>query len=217
VTDTDHRGAEMTDKGKTKAQLIDEVMALRQQVADLRGELSLTERKRAEEALQHAAAEFAEWTRRYEAAVQATGQVLYDWNSQTDAVLWDGNTEQMLGYAPDELPGTLAETMALVHPADRAAFDQEIGRTRMTKSGFHLTYRLRRKDGAYSTVEDKGHFFVDRAGTIVHMGDHSKPGANLIRRDGKETKRETKQGISKLFWGISAPSFCARRGIRRRW
>lgn len=159
----------MTDKGKTKVQLIDEVMALRQQVADLRGEMSLTERKRAEEALQHAAAELAEWTRRYEAAVQATGQVLYDWNSQTDAVLWDGNTEQMLGYAPDELPGTLAETMALVHPADRAAFDQEIGRTRMTKSGFHLTYRLRRKDGAYSTVEDKGYFFVDRAGTIVHM------------------------------------------------
>jgi two-component system, sensor histidine kinase and response regulator len=159
----------MTDKGKTKAQLIDEVMALRQQVADLRGELSLTERKRAEEALQHAAAELAEWTRRYEAAVQATGQVLYDWNSQTDAVLWDGNTEQLLGYAPDELPGTLAETMALVHPADRAAFDQEIGRTRMTKSGFQLTYRLRRKDGAYITVEDKGLFFVDRAGTIVHM------------------------------------------------
>ncbi len=155
----------MTDKGKTKAQLIDEVMALRQQVADLRGEMSLTERKRAEEALQHAAAELAEWTRRYEAAVQATGQVLYDWNSQTDAVLWGGNTEQMLGYAPDELPGTLAETMAVVHPADRAAFDQEIGRTRMTKSGFQLTYRLRRKDGAYSTVEDKGHFFVDRAGT----------------------------------------------------
>src|SRR6266545_1399902 len=111
----------MTDKGKTKAQLIDEVMALRQQVADLRGELSLTERKRAEEALQHAAAELTEWTRRYEAAVQATGQVLYDWNSQTDAVLWDGNTEQLLGYALDELPGTLAETMALVHPADRAA------------------------------------------------------------------------------------------------
>jgi PAS domain S-box-containing protein len=159
----------MTDKGKTKAQLLDEVRALRQQVTDLRGERSLPGRKRAADALQHAAAEVAEWTRRYEAAVQATGQVLYDWNSQTDAVLWDGNTEQMLGYTHDELPGTLAECMALVHPADRAAFAQEIVRTRTTKSGFQLIYHLRRKDGAYITVEDKGHFFVDRTGTSDRM------------------------------------------------
>src|SRR5262245_21483497 len=152
----------MTDKGKTKAQLRDEVRALRQQLADLRGERGVTGRKRA-------AAEVAEWTRRYEAAVQATGQVLYDWNSQTDVVLWDGNTEQMLGYTHDELPGTLAECVALVHPADRAAFAQEIVRTRTSKSGFQLIYRLRRKDGAYITVEDKGHFFVDRAGASDRM------------------------------------------------
>jgi PAS domain S-box-containing protein len=138
-------------------------------VADLRAERSLTERKGAEEAVQRAAAELAEWKRRYEAAVQATGQVLYDWHSQTDAVLWSGNVDQLLGYALDELPRTLAEARALVHPADRAAFDQEIVRTRTTKSDAQLTYRLRRKDGAYVTVEDQGHFFVDRAGTVVRM------------------------------------------------
>src|SRR5262249_38070259 len=106
---------------------------------------------------------------RYEAAVQATGQVLYDWNSQTDAVLWGGTTEQLLGYTLQELPGTLAEVMALVHPADRAAFEHEIARTRATKSGFRLTYRLRRKDGSYVTVEDQGHFFMDRTGAIIRM------------------------------------------------
>jgi PAS domain S-box-containing protein len=159
----------MADTGKTKAQLIDEVLALRQQVADLRGELRITEHTRTEEALQRAATELAEWARRYEAAVQATGQVLYDWHAPTDAVLWDGNTEQLLGYAPNELPATLAEVMTVVHPADRAALAQEILRTRTTKSNFELNYRLRRKDGAYITVQDKGHFFVDHTGTIVRM------------------------------------------------
>jgi len=58
--------------------------------------------------------------------------------------------------------------VALVHPADRAAFAQEILRARTTKSGFELTYRLRCKEGSYRVVEDKGYFFVDRTGAIVH-------------------------------------------------
>src|SRR5439155_4094579 len=117
-------GGTMTDKGKTKAQLIDEVMALQQQAADVRGEISLTEPTRAADALQ----QLAEWARRYETAIQVTGQVLYDWNSQTDALLWEGNTEQLLGSAPDWLPATFAEATALVHPADRAVFEQEVAR-----------------------------------------------------------------------------------------
>jgi PAS domain S-box-containing protein len=141
------KGGQMSAKGKTKAQHGDE----------------------AEEAGQHSAAELAEWKSRYEAAIQATGQVLYDWESQTDALVWGGPTEQLLGYILQELPTTLAEAMALVHPADRAAFAQEIARTRATKSGFRLTYRLRRKDGAYVAVEDRGHFLVDRAGTVTRM------------------------------------------------
>src|SRR5262249_47775356 len=139
--------------------------ALQHQVADLQTAIA----QHAQEAIQRSATELAEWKGRYEAAVQATGQVLYDWNSRTDAVLWGGTTEQLLGYPLQELPGTLAEVMALGHPADRAAFAHEIARTRATKSGFRLTYRLRRKDGAYVTVEDQGHFFMDRTGAIIRM------------------------------------------------
>jgi PAS domain S-box-containing protein len=139
--------------------------ALQHQVADLQTAIAT----HAQEAVQRSATELAEWKGRYEAALQAMGQVLYDWNSQTDVVLWSGPTEQLLGYTPDELPTTLAEAMALVHPADRAAFAQEIARTQATKSGFQLTYRLHRKDGAYVTVEDRGHFFMDRAGTVIRM------------------------------------------------
>jgi PAS domain S-box-containing protein len=147
MADIDHWGAQMSDEGKTKAQRTDE----------------------AEEAVQRSAAELAEWKSRYEAAIQATGLVLYDRNLQTDAVLWGGTTEQLLGYAPAELPATLRGVIALVHPADRLAFALEIVRTQTTKSGFALTYRLRRKDGTYIPVEDKGHFFIDRAGTVIRM------------------------------------------------
>jgi len=132
--------------------------------------MDITARKGVEDAVWHAAAELAEWKSRYEAAVQATGQVLYDWHSQTDALMWGGNVEQVLGYTLEELPSTLTETMAIIHPADHAAFAQEIVRTRTTKSGFQLTYRLRHKDGNYIVVEDKGYFFVDRVGVVRMVG-----------------------------------------------
>lgn len=118
---------------------------------------------------QEVCAELTEWKNRYEAAIQATGQLLYDWNSQTQQVLWGGETELLLGYSPEEMPKTLIGAMVLLHPQDRAAFSAEIKRVRATKTPFHLECRMRRKDGVYITVENKGHFFSDGVGNAVHV------------------------------------------------
>jgi PAS domain S-box-containing protein len=131
----------MIDDTKARIQLLDEVRSLRQQEA--------------------------EWKHRYEEALQATGQVLYDWQAQTNALIWAGAAEQLLGYSLVELPTTWAAIRALLHPADRAAFDQEMAHAQATQRGFQLTYRLRRKDGVYRTVEDRGRVCVDRTGAVV--------------------------------------------------
>ena len=55
----------------------------------------ISERKRAE-------AKLVEWTNRYDAAVQATGQILYDWDTASDVVIFSGNCEAILGYSPEE-------------------------------------------------------------------------------------------------------------------
>jgi PAS domain S-box-containing protein len=119
--------------------------------------------------LQRVAAELAEWKNRYEAAIQATGQLLYDWNLQTQQVLWGGQPELSLGYSLEEMPRTLVGAMALLHPDDRAAFTAEIERVSATRTPLQLEYRLRRKDGAYITVESKGHFVLDSTGNATHM------------------------------------------------
>jgi PAS domain S-box-containing protein len=119
--------------------------------------------------LQRSTSELVEWKNRYEAAVQATGQLLYDWNSQTQQILWEGQTEQILGYSLEEIPSTLVGKMALVHPDDRDAFTAESERVSATRTPFQLEYRMRRKDGAFITVEDKGRFFLDSVGNTVRM------------------------------------------------
>ncbi|VTR96150.1 multi-sensor hybrid histidine kinase : PAS/PAC sensor hybrid histidine kinase OS=uncultured bacterium GN=ACD_75C00374G0005 PE=4 SV=1: PAS_4: PAS_3: PAS_8: PAS_3: HisKA: HATPase_c: Response_reg [Gemmata massiliana] len=117
----------------------------------------VTDRTRAED-------EVRAWKVRYEAAVRATGQVLYDWDAGNNRLSWGGNSEATLGYPEAELPDDLAGWVALIHPDDRSAFDHEIERCGASKSPFRLEYRVRRKDGTYTTVYDQGHFIPDPSG-----------------------------------------------------
>jgi len=55
-------------------------------------------------ALANRAAEVDEWKQRYEAAIKATGQVLYDWDFQSNAVIWGGQCEDVLGILQPRCP-----------------------------------------------------------------------------------------------------------------
>jgi len=54
--------------------------------------------------LANRAAEVDEWKQRYEAAIKATGQVLYDWDFQSNAVIWGGQSEDVLGILQPRCP-----------------------------------------------------------------------------------------------------------------
>jgi two-component system cell cycle sensor histidine kinase/response regulator CckA len=111
----------------------------------------VTRRREAEDAA-HA------WNARYEAAVKATGQMLYEWNAGTDRVTWAGSCEATLGYPEAEMPGDVAGWRDWVHPDDRAAFDREAERSLASGAPFRLEYRVRRRDGSFVVVDGHGHF-----------------------------------------------------------
>ena len=67
------------------------------------------------------------------------------------------------------MPHSLTEAMEKIHPEDREAYTDAIARVRATQTPFHLSYRLRRKDETYITVEDKSYFFADRQGAHARM------------------------------------------------
>jgi PAS domain S-box-containing protein len=111
----------------------------------------------------------AEWKNRYETAILASGQLLYDWDPSHDDVRFAGASERMLGYAAAEIAGPLARWNALVHPEDLPGFTREIDHVLTDRVPFDMSYRVRRKDGEYVIVESHGYFVTNEQGGIARM------------------------------------------------
>lgn len=96
-------------------------------------------------------------------------QLLYNWNSVTNELHFDGAAEEMLGCPPEQLGPDLATWTALIHPEDRTAFDAEIDRVLKDGAVFLLQYRVRKADGSYLPIEDVGQFVRDSSGRVERM------------------------------------------------
>ncbi|MEH2209532.1 hybrid sensor histidine kinase/response regulator [Nostoc sp.] len=132
-------------------------------------ETEILERLRIEEKLRCHSDALDEWNNRYQALIQANGQILYDWHLHTNEIKYDGNVERILGYSMPEMFGGLNRWLELVHPDDRSFFNKEINRVLSTKERFHLEFRVCRKDGTYITVENNGYIFLDSTGKVARM------------------------------------------------
>ncbi|MEW5980494.1 MAG: PAS domain-containing protein [Acidobacteriota bacterium] len=158
----------------------------------------ITERRQSE-ALLHKSHE--ELKNRFEVAVRASGQLLYEREANTDAVSYE-NVE-VLGYTPEEIGDGLTDWVELVHPDDREAFRHEVDRSLRTKGSFQLEYRLRRKDGEYICVEDRGYPTIGEDGkvqsTIGFINDISE------RKNLEEQFRQSQkmEAVGRLAGGIA--------------
>jgi two-component system, cell cycle sensor histidine kinase and response regulator CckA len=119
-------------------------------------------------ARKQAEAEVLDWKNRYEAAVLASGQIIYDWEPTHDRVTLGGSLGQTLGYTVADA-NSHAWWMTIVHPQDRESYVAELGRCIASKKPFHMEYRVCRRDGTYIAVRDDGYFILDAAGKIARM------------------------------------------------
>jgi PAS domain S-box-containing protein len=146
----------------------------------------LSERKRAEVAGIEAA-------NRYDAAVRASGQVLFDWNSRTSEISYSGDLERMLGCAAEAMQGGLETLRKLIHPSDLDRFDTEIQRVIGTRDPFRIEVRARHADTTYRHIEARGFFFLDREGQFGRMvGFFSDV---TVAREADEALREAHENL----------------------
>ena len=122
----------------------------------------LSEQKRAEVAGIEAA-------NRYDAAIRASEQVLFDWNSRTGEMTYSGDLARMLGGAEEAMQGGLDTLRKLIHPSDLERFDSEVQRVIGTRDPFRIEFRARHADTTYRCLEAKGYFFLDREGQFGRM------------------------------------------------
>jgi PAS domain S-box-containing protein len=124
--------------------------------------IDITERKRAEEALNTTIARFA----RAEAAAQG---FVFEWNIATGVVERSVGVETLLGYTRAELTASFEAWHTLVHPDDLPKLHQEQRLALEQGSEYSVEFRVRHKHGHYLYVWDRGQIERDSSGRALRI------------------------------------------------
>jgi PAS domain S-box-containing protein len=121
------------------------------------------ERKRIEQLLQESELRFRILTR-------ATNEAVRDWNIDTDSVWWNRNVQTLLGYTEEEVGPSNTWWSETVHPDDRQRVVSSLqALVRSNEDFWSGEYRVRRAEGSYADVFDRGYILRDPDGRAVRM------------------------------------------------
>jgi PAS domain S-box-containing protein len=153
----------------------------------------ITERKRTEAALR-------ESEERLTLAFAGAKEGVWDWNLETNAVVYSPRWKQMLGYSEEEIEPHVSAWERLVHPDDIPRADQANESVARGQRTYEAEFRLRHKDGHYIHVLSRG-FPVRRepGGPVVRIvGTHF----DLTERKRAEAAlRESEERLTLAFAG----------------
>jgi len=160
--------------------------------------LDITERKQTEAALR-------ESEERLTLAFAGAQEGVWDWNLETNAVVYSSRWKQMLGYADEEIEPHISAWERLVHPDDRPRADEANESVARGDRTYEAEFRLRHKDGRYIHVLSRG-FPVRRepGGPVVRIvGTHfdlteRKQAEELLRRSHDELERRVRERTAEL-------------------
>ena len=129
----------------------------------------VTELQRSAQALRESEARFA-------AAVEGTGDGLWDWDVSQGRVYFSNTWKSMLGNAPEEISDDLTEWENRLHPDDRERVLHEVRQHLVGLTPrYQCEHRLRHKDGNYIWILARGAAVErDAAGNALRMvGTHA--------------------------------------------
>ncbi len=108
--------------------------------------------------------------KRFELVSRAANDVIWDWDLGNDTLSWSGSLLTVLGYRPEEIKSRSDLWDRRVHADDRQRVRDGIDR--IVESGERTwddEYRLRKADGSYAHIYDRGYVLRDEHGRGVRM------------------------------------------------
>ena len=153
--------------------------------------LDITQRKRTELALR-------ESEERLTLAFAGAQEGIWDWNLETNAVVYSSRWKQMLGYGDDEIEPHISAWERLVHPDDRAAADRAHESVMRGQPTYEAEFRLRHKEGHYIHVLSRGFpVRLDPGGPVIRIvGTHF----DLTERRKREAERARTELLAHLVF-----------------
>jgi two-component system, sensor histidine kinase and response regulator len=150
----------------------------------------VTEQKQAQQTL-------ATLQSKYDLAMSATEEGIWEWNMETDALFWNQQMEQMLGDTGQE--HTLASWTDRLHPDDQSAVREALQAHIDGGSDlWQVQYRVRNAEGEWMWVLGKGRVVErDEAGKPLRMAGTMTDISNL--RELQELLRYRQSQLQRVF------------------
>ncbi|MDH5740199.1 MAG: PAS domain-containing protein, partial [Nitrospira sp.] len=107
--------------------------------------------------------------------LQASNTGLWDWNTDTNKVVFSEEWKRQLGYEKTELADSFETWEVLLHPDDHdRAMAYLMDYVRERPGEYRQEFRLRHKDGTYRWIEARASFVVEPDGRQVRLlGSHT--------------------------------------------
>ena len=107
---------------------------------------------------------------RFQRISQATNDVIYEWDIQTNHIEWGGNFKQLFGYQDESEYATYDGWRSFLHPADIDRVHNNLTATMYQRSALWVDeYRYRCADGSYKFILDRGTFIRNERGEPLKM------------------------------------------------
>jgi diguanylate cyclase (GGDEF)-like protein len=103
------------------------------------------------------------------AAVEAAGDVLYDWDLATDRIRWAGATGGLFGATLQDLPRSGEEINGCINPEDVPRRLNALSAHFTGAGEFDCEYRIRSEGGGFQWVHDRGTAEVSATGAPLRM------------------------------------------------
>ncbi|MBD2541886.1 PAS domain S-box protein [Coleofasciculus sp. FACHB-SPT36] len=148
------------------------------------------ERSRAEEQLRESEAHL-------QLALKVGRMGTWDWDMQTEALLWSEGHFTVLGLQPNECEPSHEVWASRVHPDDLAEAEAKFQQAIAQKKEYHHEYRLRWSDGSVHWVEARGKFTYDVQGNPKHS-----IGVVINITERKQAEEALRQALQKLNFHV---------------
>ncbi|MEQ8434220.1 MAG: PAS domain-containing protein [Oceanicaulis sp.] len=111
----------------------------------------------------------AEAKERYELAVNGSGMAVWDWNIETDELVWSDALFSILGFKADDVQRRGSFFKDRVHLEDQARVQAALTAHIETGAKYDLKFRMRHRSGLWVPVQSRGASVRDASGRAVRM------------------------------------------------
>jgi len=122
----------------------------------------ITDKKIAEQSLK-------ESEQRLRLALEPAQLGIFEWNLNTNRLIWSQRTVEIFGYHADELSGDYTDFSNRVHPEDLPKVEIEIARSKLERNRYYCEFRIIWLDATVHWIMGTGEFTYNSEGQPLQM------------------------------------------------